>query len=128
MTIAQVGPADLLIQSVVEKKALIGGTRREESTQALPNAVDGTITALAVDVRGEDLFVGTAAGQIVRYDMRDRANAGRAEEAAMPGGAFRHRAPLPQSAIGRSSPPRTAARSRRGRCSVRARAAALASP
>ena len=66
VVVAQVGPADLVVQTVVEKKALIGGAHREESLQALPGAVEGTITALAVDTRGEDLFVGTAAGRIVR--------------------------------------------------------------
>jgi phosphate transport system permease protein len=78
VTIGQVGPSDLIVQSVIEKKALIGEPRREEATT--PLAVDGvTITALAVDGRGEDLFVGTSAGRIVRYDMRDRANLTRAE-------------------------------------------------
>ena len=79
LTVAQVGPAELILQSVVEKKALIGGGRREESTQALPNAVDGAVTAMLVDVRGEDLFLGTSLGQIVRYDLRDRATPVRAE-------------------------------------------------
>jgi phosphate transport system permease protein len=85
VTVAQVGPAELIVQSVVEKKALIGGSRREESVQTLAGAADASITALALDVRAEDLFVGTATGQIVRYDMRDRANPARAEVVDVPG-------------------------------------------
>ena len=86
MSVAQVGPAELILQTVVEKKALIGEPRREESALVLKDAVEGTITALALDVRGEDLFIGTAAGRLVRYDLRDRANPARAESVEMAGG------------------------------------------
>ena len=72
VTVAQVGPHDLIVQTVVEKKALIGGTRREESVQALGVPVDGEIVALRLDGRGDDLVIGTSRGQLVRYDMRDR--------------------------------------------------------
>ena len=34
----------------------------------------GPVTALALDGRGDDLFVGTSAGRILHYDMRDRGN------------------------------------------------------
>ena len=71
LTIAQVGPAELLIQSVVEKKALVGGGRKEESSTALRIPLDGEITALRLDGRGEDLFVGTSRGQLIWYDLRD---------------------------------------------------------
>jgi phosphate transport system permease protein len=87
VVVAQVGQADVLVQSVVEKKALIGGARREESVQMLAGAAEGEITALAVDGRGEDLFVGTSLGRIVRYDLRDRANVTRAESTAIADGA-----------------------------------------
>jgi phosphate transport system permease protein len=72
VTVAQLGPRDLVILSVVEKKALIGGTRREESRQTLAVPIDGEVTAIAVDGRGEDLFVGTSRGELVRYDLRER--------------------------------------------------------
>ena len=75
VTVAKVGPAELVLQSVVEKKALIGGSRREESLTALPVNVAGEITGLKLDRRGEDLFVGTSRGQLLRYDLRDRENA-----------------------------------------------------
>jgi phosphate transport system permease protein len=72
--VAQVGPRDLIVQSVVEKKALIGGTRRGQSTQALSVPLDGEITALRLDARGDDLVIGTSRGALVRYDVRDRSN------------------------------------------------------
>ena len=70
ITAAQVGPRDLVLKTVVEKKALIGGTRREESLQAV-SVADGDVTALVLDDRGEDLFVGTSRGQVVQYDLRE---------------------------------------------------------
>jgi phosphate transport system permease protein len=70
ITVAQLGPSALVVQSTVEKKALIGETRREESLQALAVSIEGEITAIALDGRGEDLFVGTSRGGVVRYDMR----------------------------------------------------------
>ena len=79
VTIGQVGPTALLVQTVVEKKALIGAGTREESLQALDLRDAGDITALALDNRGDELFVGTSRGQVVRYDLRDRANPTRAE-------------------------------------------------
>jgi len=74
VTVARVGPADLVLHTVVEKKGLIGGTRREDSLAALPITVDGAITTLGLDRRGEDLFIGTSRGQLVRYDLRDKEN------------------------------------------------------
>jgi phosphate transport system permease protein len=68
--VAQVGPRDLIVQTIVEKKALIGGVRREEALQPLTVAVDGDVTALQLDARGDDLFLGTSAGQLVRHDLR----------------------------------------------------------
>ena len=72
MTVAQTGPRELVLLTVVEKKALIGGTRREESTQTLVAEVDGEVTAMQVDERGESLFLGTSAGRITRYELGDR--------------------------------------------------------
>ena len=47
VVVAQVGRTDLVVNSVVEKKALIGGSRREESTQPLTAETDGAVTAAA---------------------------------------------------------------------------------
>jgi phosphate transport system permease protein len=74
VTVAQVGPAELILRSVVEKKALIGGARREESLRALEVPIQGEITTLRLDGRGEDLFLGTSKGQVLHYDLRDRNN------------------------------------------------------
>jgi phosphate transport system permease protein len=71
ITVGQVGPRDLVVVTVKETKALIGPSTREESHQRLSIPVDGAITALALDGRGEDLFVGTSSGSVVRVDLRD---------------------------------------------------------
>ena len=86
VTIAQVGRTTLSIHSVVEKKSLIGPTGRQESSASLEVPFDGEITALKLDGRGEDLFIGTSRGQLVWYDMRNaleprRAGAADAAEA-----------------------------------------------
>ena len=72
LTIAQLGPKTLAIQAVVEKKALVGAGRREESLTTAEVQTTGEVTALALDGRAEDLFVGTSTGEVVHYDMRDR--------------------------------------------------------
>ena len=79
VTVAQIGARDVVVQAVIEKKALIGAPRREESRQALDSIVEGEITALALDARGDDLFIGTDRGEIIRYDIRDRAQPTRLE-------------------------------------------------
>jgi phosphate transport system permease protein len=87
LTVAQVGPAELLIHAVFEKKALVGGGRKEESMIPLPIPLDGGITALRLDSRGEELFIGTSRGQLLWYDLRDVKNpkqAGAAEVGKAP--------------------------------------------
>jgi phosphate transport system permease protein len=79
ISIVQIGPSELLVQTTVERKALIGPSAREESRQALKPEIDGEVTKLALDGRGEDLFVATSRGQVIRYDMRDPANPVRLE-------------------------------------------------
>lgn len=87
IVVAQLAAAELVLGAVVERKALIGGTRREESRQRLAVPLDGEVTALAIDGRGDDLFVGTSGGEVLRYDLRDRAAPTVAERvtAAAPG-------------------------------------------
>ena len=82
VVIGQVGPRDLVVQTVVEKKALIGAARREESLQTLTVEADGEVTALKLDGRGDDLFLGTSRGELVRYDLRDKGTPQRAESVA----------------------------------------------
>jgi len=80
--VAQVGPRDLVMQTVVEKKALIGTPRREASLQTLPLEIEGEITAFRLDGRGDDLILGTSRGQLVRYDLRDKSNPRPADRSA----------------------------------------------
>jgi phosphate transport system permease protein len=68
---AAIGPQELIIVTIKERKALIGPATRQEFRQRLALPVIGEITALILDERGEDLFVGTSAGQIARVDVRD---------------------------------------------------------
>jgi phosphate transport system permease protein len=79
VTVAQVAPATLLVQTVVTTKALVGAGTRRESVVPVDVTGGGQITALAVDGRGEDLFVGTSQGQLARYSLRERGAATRAE-------------------------------------------------
>jgi phosphate transport system permease protein len=79
VSIAQVGPTELVVQTTIEKKALIGPSTREESRQTLHLEIDGEATKLMLDGRAEDLFIGTSRGQVVRYDLRDPANPVRVE-------------------------------------------------
>ena len=85
VTVAQLAPRELLLLGVTERKALIGGTRREESRRPLTVAGDGDVTALLLDGRGDDLFVGTSTGRIIRYDVRDRGNPAPAETVTVGG-------------------------------------------
>ena len=74
VTAAAIGPKDLILIAVRERKALVGPSTREEIRQTLALPLAGEITALAIDTRGEDLYVGTSAGELVRVDVRDPAN------------------------------------------------------
>jgi len=71
ITVAQMGPRDLALVAVKETKALVGPSTKEVHRQVLSLPVDGQITALALDGRGEDLFVGTSSGLLVRVDLRE---------------------------------------------------------
>ncbi|MGH7321353.1 MAG: ABC transporter permease subunit [Candidatus Rokuibacteriota bacterium] len=79
VTVALVGSAELVLQTIAERKALIGPSARQASLVSLPVAADGDITRLKLDGRAEDLFAGTSRGQVIRYDLRDRARPVRAE-------------------------------------------------
>jgi len=68
---AAVGPRDLVLIAVKETKALIGPPTKEQTRQRLSLPVEGEITGLTLDGRGEDLFVGTSSGQLIRVDLRE---------------------------------------------------------
>jgi phosphate transport system permease protein len=71
IAVAQLGPTELIVLATIERKALVGPGTREESRQRVRPELDGEITQLALDGRGEDLFIGTSRGQVARVDMRD---------------------------------------------------------
>jgi phosphate transport system permease protein len=71
ITAAAVGPKEIALVTVKERKALIGPSTKEESRQRLSLPVEGEIAALALDGRGEDLFAGTSSGQVIKIDLRD---------------------------------------------------------
>jgi len=89
ITVAQVGPRDFALVTTKETKALIGPSTKEEIRQALSLPVEGAVTALALDGRGEDLFVGTSSGLVVPVSLRDPGDpiVGRAVQAASRPGA-----------------------------------------
>ena len=68
-----VGPKDLVLTMVEERRALIGPSTKEETRQRLSLPIEGNISALAMDGRGEDVFVGTSSGELVRIDLREPA-------------------------------------------------------
>ncbi len=74
ITAAVVGLKDLVLVTVTETKPLIGAPAKQEARRRIGLPVEGEITALALDGRGEDLFVGTSSGQVIRVDLRDPSN------------------------------------------------------
>jgi phosphate transport system permease protein len=63
----------LTLISIQERKALVGPSTKEEARQQISLPIEGEISALALDGRGEDIFVGTTSGEVVRIDLRDPA-------------------------------------------------------
>jgi phosphate transport system permease protein len=71
---AAVDAKDLAIVTIRERKALIGPSRKEESRAQLSLPVEGEITTMIIDERGDNLFVGTSSGQVVRVDLANPNN------------------------------------------------------
>lgn len=72
ITVATIGGREVILVTVKERKALVGPSAKEAIRTTLEIPGDGELTALALDNRGEDLFVGTSAGEVVRVDLRER--------------------------------------------------------
>ena len=87
IALAATGPRQLTLVRVSERTSLTGETTREESRTVLELAAAGEVTALALDVRGQDVFAGTSAGELVRVELPD-GEAPRQEE-AVPSGSGR---------------------------------------
>ncbi len=74
---------ELALVRARERRALIGAGTREVLRLAVPLAPDTPVTALAIDERADDLFVGTAGGRMLRFDLRDASRTRLAEEVAV---------------------------------------------
>jgi phosphate transport system permease protein len=68
---AVTGPREVALLTLKQKKSLVGEGKLEEILRTVPLSLDGEISALSLDSRGDDLFVGTSDGQLVRVDLRD---------------------------------------------------------
>lgn len=58
------------VTRVTEEANLLGETTREEKRSILDLATAGEVSALAIDDRGDRLFVGTTAGEVVHVPLR----------------------------------------------------------
>src|SRR5262249_14522876 len=74
LLISATGPKEVALLTLKKKKSLMGEGKVQEILKTLPLPGDGTISALAVDIRGEDLYAGLRAGQTLRADLRDLDN------------------------------------------------------
>jgi phosphate transport system permease protein len=72
-TVAAIEPNEIVIVTVHERKALIGKGSREVAQFPVTLPIDGRVTSILMDSRGEDLFAGTSQGQVLRVDIRDPA-------------------------------------------------------
>jgi phosphate transport system permease protein len=71
MLAAALGPRDVTLFRLKKKKTLMGEGKAQEILKPLQLSLAAEITALALDSRGEELFVGLASGDLVRVDLRD---------------------------------------------------------
>ncbi|HYY16235.1 MAG TPA: ABC transporter permease, partial [Gammaproteobacteria bacterium] len=71
VTAAVTSPKDLTVIKVKERRALIGRSTKEASRLKLSLPIEGEITAVVLDGRGEDVFLGTSSGQLARVNLRD---------------------------------------------------------
>jgi phosphate transport system permease protein len=71
VAVAVLASGEPVVLATQETKPLIGPPVRQEARTLLALPPESRPTALALDVRGEDLFIGTAAGSVIRVDLRD---------------------------------------------------------
>jgi phosphate transport system permease protein len=72
VTAAVAEDRQVVVVRAEEQMSMLGQTTREEKRSVLDLPVQGTISAIAVDGRGDNLFVGTTAGEAVRVDLHPR--------------------------------------------------------
>ncbi|KAA0254743.1 MAG: ABC transporter permease subunit [Acidobacteria bacterium] len=68
---AAVGPRQVTVVRVTEQTSLVGDVTRSEERVAVSLDTEGTVTALALDARGDDVVAGTSTGRLVRVDLRE---------------------------------------------------------
>jgi phosphate transport system permease protein len=71
LLVSSIVPNGLAFLRLKQKKTLLGEGKIQEIRSSLPLSVDSSVTALAVDTRGDELFVGLSDGQLLRVDLRD---------------------------------------------------------
>ncbi|MBI4665032.1 MAG: ABC transporter permease subunit [Nitrospinae bacterium] len=71
ITAAVTGPKEISLVTAQESKSLIGDSVPEKMEQSLTLPVEGEITALLADDRGEDIFAGTSAGNVIRLNRNN---------------------------------------------------------
>lgn len=69
---AHVDGSTLVVVRISERQSLIGGVTRDLSRRTLRISPGSTITALLLDDRGSDLFVGTDDGQLARFNLAEQ--------------------------------------------------------
>ena len=63
-------PRAVVVVRTKEETSLLGATGRQQRRDQIDLGTQGAISAMAVDERGGDLFVGTDRGEVVRVDLR----------------------------------------------------------
>lgn len=71
LVVAATGPHELTLLLVRETRPLVGSPTRETVRRRVAVPADGRITALVMDSRGDAVFVGTSAGQVVVLNFGD---------------------------------------------------------
>jgi phosphate transport system permease protein len=72
VTAASVDAKQIVVVRSTEETSLLGETTRQESRSTLDLTTEGEVSALATDSRGDNLFVGTTKGELVRAELRGR--------------------------------------------------------
>ena len=71
---AVLGAKEVSLLTLKRKKSLVGEGKVQEILRPLPLSLGADITAMAIDSRADDLYLGLADGKLVRVDLRDPEN------------------------------------------------------
>jgi phosphate transport system permease protein len=69
VTAAVVDATKLVIVRSKEETSLLGETKRQETRSSLDLGTEGAVSAMAIDGRGDNLFIGTSKGEVVRAEL-----------------------------------------------------------